>query len=67
MPEINYKDLKKYLSGIKNKFSPVYLIYGEEVLYKTAFNDILDILLPASERSMKYEPIDNDSGIFRVF
>jgi len=61
MPEINYKDLKKYLNSINGKFSPVYLIYGEEVLYKTAFNEILDAMLPLSERSMKYEPVESDN------
>jgi len=54
MPEINYKDLKKYLK----KFTPVYLIYGEEMLYKASLNDLLDAFIPADKRSHNYDPLD---------
>ena len=54
MPEINYKDLKKHLK----KFVPVYLIYGEEMLYKAALNELLDALIPADKRSHNYDPFD---------
>jgi DNA polymerase-3 subunit delta len=59
MPIINYKDLKKYLAKLGNDpFAPVYLIYGEEMLTKNAFDDLLDAMVPASERSINYEPLD---------
>ena len=59
MPIINYKDLKKYLAELgNNPFAPVYLIYGEEMLTKNAFDALLDALVPASERSINYEPVD---------
>ncbi len=62
MSEINYKELDAYLKGKgKEAFSPVYLIHGEEVLCKTAFNTLLDALIPVSDRGMNYEPVDNDS------
>ncbi len=59
MPELTYKDLEKHLS--EKKFSPVYLIYGEEFLYKTAFETILNALIPPSERSLNYEPVDSEN------
>lgn len=59
MPVINYKDLKKYLVELgNNPFAPVYLIYGEEMLTQNAFGELLDALVPASERSINYEPMD---------
>lgn len=59
MPEISYKDLKKYLRDREGRpFEPIYLIYGEEMLVKTAFDDLLNALVPASNRSMNYEPLD---------
>ena len=59
MPIINYKDLKKYIKELgNNPFAPVYLIYGEEMLTKNAFDALLDVLVPAAERSINYEPLD---------
>lgn len=36
----------------------VFLIYGEEVLYKAVLESILDILVPAEQRSFLYEPFE---------
>ena len=59
MPIINYKDLKKYLAELgNNPFAPVYLIYGEEMLTKNVFDTLLDVLVPPSDRSINYEPLD---------
>ncbi|MBW1850688.1 MAG: hypothetical protein JRJ15_04535, partial [Deltaproteobacteria bacterium] len=63
MPEIKYKALKAYLKKLKegreaNGFAPVYLIYGEELLYKTAFEMLLNALIPGPERSLNYESIE---------
>jgi DNA polymerase-3 subunit delta len=62
MPEINYKALKSYLKDLEEDretkgFAPVYLIYGEELLYKTAFEELLDALMPDVNRRLNYEPI----------
>lgn len=54
MPEINYKALKKHLK----EFVPVYLIYGEEMLYKASLNELLDAMIPADKRSHNYDPLD---------
>ena len=62
MPEINYKELKNYLKDHgKEPFAPVCLIYGEDLLYKTAFEELLDVMVPASTRSFNYEPVDGAS------
>ncbi len=63
MSEINYKTLENYLSEVgkesnKNGFAQVYLIYGEELLYKTALEELLGKMIPDAERSLHYEPID---------
>jgi DNA polymerase III subunit delta len=59
MPEISYKDLKKHLRNREsNSFAPVYLIHGEELLTQRAFEALLKALVPASKRSINYEPLD---------
>ena len=59
MPDINYKALEEYLKEPQGRdFFPVYLIFGEESLFKTAFNTLLDALLPLSERGFNYDPMD---------
>ncbi len=59
MPIIRYNDLKKHLKAPgNNPFAPVYLIYGEEMLTKSAFDELLDAMVPASERSLNFESLD---------
>ena len=63
MSEINYKALDNYLQDLEEGretkgFAPVYLIYGEELLYKNAFETLLDALMPASKQSLNYEKFD---------
>ncbi len=59
MPIISYKDVQNYISGQTDRpFAPVYLIFGEELLTRNAFNELLDALLPASSRDVNYEPLD---------
>ncbi len=65
MTVVDYKHLKQHLDGInrnagKGADSPVYLIYGEELLYKKAFGALLDTLLPQADKSLNYEPVDGD-------
>ena len=46
MPTINYKELKKYIKENKeDQFASVFLIYGEELLCKEAFEKLLDALV----------------------
>jgi DNA polymerase-3 subunit delta len=59
MPIINYKDLRKYLKGRgSDPFLPTYLIYGEELLVRGAFDELLNALIPATRRSINYDPLD---------
>jgi DNA polymerase-3 subunit delta len=62
MPEINHKLLKKYLKDLSadpaKQFAPVYLIFGEELLVKTAYDEILGMILPDAKRSANYDPVD---------
>jgi len=59
MPVISHKELEKHLQDQgDDSFFPVYLIYGEELLTKGAFDALLNVLLPTSERSINYEPLD---------
>ncbi len=59
MSVISYKDLKGYLNGIDDRqYAPVYLLFGEELLYKTAFNELLDTMIPPSTRGLNYEPVE---------
>lgn len=59
MPIIGYKELEKHLQDRgDNPFFPVYLICGEDLLTKGAFDALLNALIPASERSINYEPLD---------
>jgi len=60
---ISYTALESYLKDLKEKqlsggFAPVYLIYGEELLYKTALEELLQVLMPGAKRSLNYEPIE---------
>jgi len=59
MPVISHKELEKHLKDRgDDPFFPVYLIYGEDLLTKGAFDALLNALLPVSERSINYEPLD---------
>lgn len=57
MTEINYKKIKQYILDFKKKDPAVnpkqiYLIHGEELLCKSALNDLLDFFLPSTDRSV---------------
>jgi DNA polymerase-3 subunit delta len=63
MPEIQYKDFDHYLESLKeNKktkgVAPVYLLYGEALLYKNALEVLLNVLLPKKNRSYNYDVLD---------
>jgi DNA polymerase-3 subunit delta len=63
MPEIQYKEFDHYLKELKeNKkakgVAPVYLLYGEALLYKNALKILLNSLLPEKNRSFNYDALD---------
>jgi len=51
MPEINYKELNNYLKDRKaGEFAPVYLIYGQEMLYKNSLEALVHALIPEESK-----------------
>ena len=66
MSEIHFKELKNYLIALeKNRkteaAAPVYLIFGEELLWNIALEDLLDALIPGRDRSLNYDPVDGSN------
>ena len=63
MSEINYRDLDRHLEGLpKNGPALVYLLYGEESLYKNALKALIAALLPENQHSTNFlEPIENNN------
>ncbi len=62
MTDIHYKEATGYIDGLgDNAFAPVFLIYGEEYLYKSVFEAILNKMVPKEKRSLGYEPVDGDA------
>jgi DNA polymerase-3 subunit delta len=62
MPEIHHKLLMKYLKDLnedpEKQFASVYLVFGEELLVKTAFDALLEKILPGAGRSANYDPVE---------
>ena len=62
MPLISYKNLEKYLNDKGEKpFASVYLLFGEEFLYKTKLTELLNAMLPDFAKSLNYEPVDGSN------
>ncbi len=66
MSEIHYKELKNYLIELeKNRkteaAAPVYLIYGEELLWNDALETLLDALIPEKDKSLNYDSVDGSN------
>ena len=63
MPEIPHSEIKRYLDSLKtasgeSSLPPAMLIYGDELLYKNALQQLLDRLLPSEKQTFNYEPVD---------
>jgi DNA polymerase III subunit delta len=59
MTEILFKDLPKTLKSTKiENFPQAFLIHGEEFLYKSLLDKIVDLLLPQSSKTLNFEPLD---------
>lgn len=63
MAEINYKEFEAALTGTGTPDAApvqasVYLIYGEELLYKKAHDALVDRLLPGDARKINLEPVE---------
>ena len=73
MSEFKFKELGNYLQTLskdktKDKLAPVYLIYGDELLYKKALAILLAAILPdKSLRTLNYESFeDTGENIYEV-
>jgi len=64
MPEVSYDALSEVVNDIRDgKTSPVYLLYGDEFLFKSAFKAMLDALVPAPKaQSSNCERLDGNSA-----
>ncbi|MBI5591804.1 MAG: hypothetical protein HY881_15135 [Deltaproteobacteria bacterium] len=63
MPEILYSEIKSYLSELKTAsgigpLPPVILIFGDELLYKSALQTLLDAIIHPDKQAFGYEPVD---------
>ncbi|QTA80370.1 DNA polymerase III N-terminal domain-containing protein [Desulfonema limicola] len=62
MPEINYKELDKYLTDPGSKpYASVWLIYGEDLLCKKGFEHITNVLNSGDQKNLNHDIIDNDN------
>jgi DNA polymerase-3 subunit delta len=63
MPEVRYEALPEVLANAKREAAaPVYLFYGDEFLYKSAFKTLLEALLPPHQQSLNYEALDGSTA-----
>jgi DNA polymerase III subunit delta len=62
MGEISYQNLSAYLKQLETSSgrlpTPVHLIHGEDLLVRTAFEEVLQRILPNAPGSLNYEPLD---------
>ncbi len=58
MAEINFKDAQHYLETGQPPWPPLFLLFGEEVLYKKILDRLLQVLLGEASRTVNYEPYD---------
>ena len=58
MTVISYKDAQHYLETGKPPWSPFYMLFGEEVLYRKILDRLLRTLLGEASRAVNYEPFE---------
>ncbi len=58
MALISFKDAHRYLETGKPPWPPLFLLHGEEVLYKQILDRLLECLLSGASRTVNYEPFD---------
>ncbi len=62
MSETPHKALPELLAEIKGgTIQPVYLLYGDEFVYKSAFRSLLDAIIPSNHQDLNYEAVDGAS------
>ncbi|MDJ0722081.1 MAG: hypothetical protein QNJ04_10635 [Desulfobacterales bacterium] len=58
MTLVSFKDAHRYLETGKPPWPPLFLLFGEEVLYKQILGRLLECLLGGASRTVNYEPFD---------
>ena len=62
MAIIQHNEFEGYIKNLVKKKgvspAPVYLLYGEEFIYKSALEMLLDAIVPASDRNFHYEAFE---------
>ncbi len=59
MGEVKHKALPQLLKEAEGgAIAPVYLLYGDEFLYKSAFNALLHTVVPKEKQALNYEALD---------
>ncbi|NVM57776.1 MAG: hypothetical protein HWN51_06635, partial [Desulfobacterales bacterium] len=59
MSEVRYEALAELVKEVKRgAIAPVYLLYGDEFLCKSAFKALLDAVVPPKEQALNYEALD---------
>ncbi len=58
MTFIRYSDVPHYLDTGKPPWSPLFVLFGEEVLYRKILDRVLQTLLGEASRTVNYEPFD---------
>lgn len=62
MAEIPHKGLTAHIREAKKTgFYPIYLLHGEDVLYKAALDDLAQAIVPGGRKSLQYEPVTDDN------
>ncbi len=57
MAEISYNQFKSYLADAFSP-APVYLIFGEEYLYKSIYSELVAAIIPKNQRDFSLEELD---------
>ncbi|MBF0507788.1 MAG: hypothetical protein HQK57_02550 [Deltaproteobacteria bacterium] len=63
MPIMPKDKFPEVIAGLQNKGTPssLYLLYGEEYLYKAAARELVDTLVPKANRSFNLNMLDGDT------
>jgi len=66
MAEIPYQELPSLVARLRAPGAapdPVYLVHGEPLFVRLAFDELVGALLPDGAASLGYEPIDGSAGV----
>lgn len=66
MPTFDKKDFPKIIEQTKEgSIAPIYLLHGDDYLVKSALKELIEILVPESQRSTNLQVFDGSEADFR--